>query len=189
MPAISRPLLVVLALAIVALVAFYGTQGSRDAAGDGDTPVAQAPQPAADSAGQPSGGDRPASGPARAAERALADAGAPAADADAVPVARGEIATVRRALARGEVVVLFFGSPAGADDNATARAVAAQDGVAKVTVVREPVGRLAAYQQLVGALGITQAPAVVVVGKRRGATLLEGYVDGATLRQEISDAR
>jgi hypothetical protein len=36
---------------------------------------------------------------------------------------------------------------------------------------------------------VAQAPAVVIVGKKRRARLIEGFVDAGTLRQHVVDAR
>ena len=42
---------------------------------------------------------------------------------------------------------------------------------------------------MVSDLGVTQAPAVVIVGKDRKARLLEGYIDPVSLRQQVKDGR
>ena len=53
----------------------------------------------------------------------------------------------------------------------------------------DPIRRLARYRGLVGALGISQAPAIVIVGRDRRARVVEGYVDGASLAQDVADTR
>jgi hypothetical protein len=202
MPAISRPLLIVLAVAVLALVGFYATQGSRNAV-DSATVA-----PAADSGSAPSAvaevdeSQAPAKRPRTAKSQRTAGKSRPDADkaepasprrARAKAASRAKtvsgLAAVRRAIDRRRRVVLLFEAPRGADDRATARAVAAQRGQRGVVVVSEPISRLARYRTLIGGLGISQAPAVVIVGKNGAARLVEGYVDPATLSQEVADAR
>jgi hypothetical protein len=181
---ISRPLLIVLVAAVFALAAFYGTQTSRNASdASDDAPVVVAePAPTEDRAASSTptdarGGDRP---------RRLARKPEPATRPK--PVA-GVPAPVQRALARRDKVVIFFSAPRAADDRATARAVDALRGRAGVAVFADPIDKLARYRGLVGALGISQAPAIVIVGKDRKARVLEGYVDPATLAQDVADTR
>ena len=95
---------------------------------------------------------------------------------------------VVRALAKKRTVVLFFRQRGSADDDATAQAVASQQGRPRVSVCSAPISRLADYRAIAGEAGVSQAPAVVVVG-RKGARLVEGYVDSETLAQEVADSR
>jgi hypothetical protein len=185
---ISRPLLIVLAVAILALVGFYATQGSRDAVES--APIVSTPPPATDS-------DAPADAkgdPPTAVAKAESESEAPAKQkhrADRPAKARAAVSgpvAVRRAIDRHQRVVLFFGTPRGADDRATAVAVAMQRRPG-VVVVLEPISKLVRYRDLIGGLGISQAPAVVIVDRDGAARLVEGYVDPATLAQEVADAR
>lgn len=194
---ISRPLLIVLVAAVLALVGFYATQGSRNSVDS--APVVEAPPPTAvakvdksQAAKPPQADDAPAK-----QVRPKVDKAQPKADdktqaksdkASKPKAVTGPVA-VRRAIDDRKRVVLFFKAPRGADDRATARAVAAQRGRRGVVVVSEPIARLARYRDLIGGLGISQAPAVVIVGKDGAARLVEGYVDPATLAQEVADAR
>jgi hypothetical protein len=96
---------------------------------------------------------------------------------------------VARALARKRVVVLFFFAHGAADDSATARSVAAvRRHGKKVSVFTAPVRRLADYQRVIAGLGISTVPSTVVVGRDRTAHVLEGFVDGRSLIQEVTDA-
>ncbi len=184
MPAISRPLLIALIAAVVALVGFYAAQGARTASESADAPIA--PEVPAERVAPKD--DAVADAPKqRRAERddvrEVKRKAAPRVQrTPGVPVA------VERALAQRKKVVLFFFSP-GADDRATAAAVAGLRGRDGVVVFRAPIRQLARYRGLVGALGISQAPAIVIVGKDRQARLLEGYVDPATLAQDVADSR
>ncbi len=88
----------------------------------------------------------------------------------------------------GRTVVLFFRQPA-ADDDATAAAVRSVRGIKGVSVFAAPITKLARYERVVSGLGVSQAPAVVIVGKNRKARLLEGFIDAGTLRQQVKDRR
>jgi hypothetical protein len=170
---ISRPLLIALIAAIVGLGAFYATQGSRQAA---DAPAPAIPEPAADPAPKPKvDASKAADATKPAAEKAKAAVSGPAA--------------VKRAIRGDKTVVVYFYGPESADDSATGRAVAGLKGQRNVAVFQVPIRRLTAYRDLVGQLGIAQAPAVVIVGRGRSARVIEGYVDSPTLRQDVADAR
>ncbi|MEA2178630.1 MAG: hypothetical protein QOG77_1927, partial [Solirubrobacteraceae bacterium] len=45
------------------------------------------------------------------------------------------------------------------------------------------------YGRLLENLGVSQAPAIVVIGRSGKARLVEGYVDGPSLAQVVADAR
>jgi chemotaxis protein histidine kinase CheA len=179
--AISRPLLIVLAVAVLALVGFYATSGARNASEPAEvaTPVTPAPEP---QAVEPKQSADAAKKVDAKSEHAKADRPKRAA-AVSGPVA------ARRALRADKTVVLYFHGPASADESATARAVAGLDGKRGVTVIKAPIERLDAYQELIGQLGIAQAPAVVIVGRKRNARVIEGYIDPPTLAQDVADAR
>ena len=86
-------------------------------------------------------------------------------------------------------VVLFFRQPA-ADDDATAAAVRSLRGLKGVVRLHAPHRATSrATARVVAGLGISQAPAVVIVGKEPQARLIEGFVDAGTLSQQVSDAR
>jgi hypothetical protein len=176
--AISRPILIALVAAVLALVGFYATQGSRDSA-DTVAPVIPAePVPTAQKDGNGREAAARKANPAKAPARRRARA-----ERIGMPL------SVARALrARNTVVLYFRGSPS-ADDRATARAVAGLRGQRGVTVVADRIGRLGRYRAVVGDLGIAQAPAVVIVGRGRSARVVEGYIDPTTLAQDVADAR
>lgn len=180
MPAISRPILIALVGAVVALVAFYATRGAQDsteAAAPPPPPAATSPTadraPEADDASAKRAGAEPRKAGKRRKGRAR----------------RGVPPALVRALDARKVVVLFLYARHAADDRATARAVAALRGKPGVAVFSDPIGRLARYRKVIGTLGIGQAPAIVIVGANGAARVIEGYVDPATLAQDVADAR
>jgi hypothetical protein len=130
------------------------------------------------------------------AERAKADRAEREAAADKAAARRraraeqlGMPPAVARALDQRKTVVLFFRGSDSADDRATARAVAGLRGDRGVAVFSDRLGRLGRYRAVVGDLGISQAPAVVIVDRGRSARVVQGYVDPATLAQDVADSR
>lgn len=97
---------------------------------------------------------------------------------------------VARALARRRPIVLFLSQAGGADDAATRGSVrslrARPQGAA---VFSDRVENIARYRRIVGNLDVSQAPSIVIVPPRRSqARLLEGFIDEASLRQQLVDA-
>jgi hypothetical protein len=97
---------------------------------------------------------------------------------------------VAQAIDANKVVVLFFYEPAGADDQATRAAVrtARSEGGGRVRVFQDVVAHISDYRRVVGSLGISQTPAMVIVDRKRTARILEGYLDSGTIRQSLRDA-
>jgi hypothetical protein len=98
---------------------------------------------------------------------------------------------VASALNQHKVVVLFFYEPAASDDQATRaaiRAVRAVAGASRVRLFQDTVGRISNYRRVVGSLGISQSPAMVVIDRNRKAELFQGYLDSGTIKQTIRDA-
>jgi hypothetical protein len=96
---------------------------------------------------------------------------------------------VAAAIDSGKVVVLFFYEPAGADDQATRAAVRVAAGVrpSRVRVFQDVVSHIADYRRVVGSLGISQTPAMVLIDRSRTARIYEGYLDEGTIRQSVRD--
>lgn len=190
--AISRPLQIVLAVAVLALVGFYATQGARNASEPADVagPVTPAdPSPAPQAAEPKQTADAAKQTAERTAERKRDAADEPAKAARPKRAAVSGPVAARRAIRADKTVVLYFHGPASADEAATARAVAGLEDGRGVAVIKAPIERLDAYKGLIGQLGIAQAPAVVIVGRKRAARVIEGYVDPPTLAQDVADAR
>jgi hypothetical protein len=112
----------------------------------------------------------------------------------ALEAGAGLPAPVAQALNQHKVVVLFFYEPAASDDQATRaaiRAVRAGAGAASASRVRlfqDTVARISDYRRVVGTLGISQSPAMVVIDRNRKAELLQGYLDSGTIQQTVRDA-
>ena len=174
--AMSRPFVLVLLGAVLAAATFASMRAAGDRAQAEETQAAPTVTPA----------PRPSS----VTPPTKPHAPAPRVPAKPKPSAAvvGVSPKVQRALGAKRTVVLFFHQP-GADDAATRAAVHSLQGKKGVSVFSDGLSHLARYRRVVAGLGITQAPSVVIVGKSRKATLIEGYVDGGTLTQQVLDAR
>jgi cell division septation protein DedD len=198
--AVPRPLLLALIGVLLMGVTFTAARNARDRSdSDSSTSSAQsAPAPAKPKAAA-SRPEASASAPKAAAARPKAAAAAkpeaarPAHQAHAKPNQRPSVidrqAAVARAIGRGRIVVLFFFQRHASDDAATAKAVRGVRGVRGVTVFTDEINHVGRYRKLIGAVGVSQAPATVIVDSKRRARLVEGYVDAQTLAQEVADAR
>jgi outer membrane biosynthesis protein TonB len=192
--ALPRPVLfVLLGLALIAS-ALLATRGAADPDGAVTAPPAPAPKvqaatPAPAKPATPAKPAKQAAAPeAKAAKPATKPSPAPAkpkAQENGIPA---KLTPVVRALARGDAVVLFLTKDGAADDAATRKAVASVKGMRNVSVVQAGLADLVDYRSVLSGAGVSQIPAVVIVRTGHKATLIEGYVDGKTLRQNIADA-
>ena len=168
--AVSRPFILAVLGAVLALATFTSMRSASDRA-QADDPTA-APRVV-----QPAPAKPDPAKPAKPAKK------------PAIPTrVAGVPPKVGKALVARRTVVLFFRQPA-ADDVATAAAVGSVRGTEGVSVFTAPIRRLASYRGVVSGLGISQAPAVVIVDRNRRARLLEGFIDAGTLRQQVKDTR
>jgi hypothetical protein len=95
-----------------------------------------------------------------------------------------------RAVADHKKVVIFFQNPRALDDKAVADSVRSLDRKTKnVVVLSDDLRNVDNYGKLLENLGVTQAPAIVIIGRSGKAQLVEGYVDGPSLVQVVADAR
>jgi hypothetical protein len=86
--------------------------------------------------------------------------------------------------------VIFFHNPRALDDKAVADSVRSLDRKTKnVVVLSDDLRNVDNYGKLLEDLGVTQAPAIVVIGRSGKAQLVEGYIDGPSLVQVVADAR
>src|SRR5262245_4691748 len=106
-----------------------------------------------------------------------------------VPVTNSHV-KAERAVAGNKKVVIFFENPRALDDQAVAESVRALDRrTKKVVVLTDDVRNADRYETLLEDLQVSQAPAIVVIGRSGKAELLEGYVDAESLVQVVADAR
>lgn len=107
----------------------------------------------------------------------------------AVTAGPGLPSGVARALNAHRVVVLFFYEPAASDDQATRAAIRAVRGAGSgVSLFQDTVSRISDYRRVVGTLGISQSPVMVLIDRNRHAELFQGYLDSGTIRQTVRDA-
>ena len=86
--------------------------------------------------------------------------------------------------------MIFFQNPRALDDKAVADSVRSLDRKTKnVVVLTDDMRNVDHYGKLLENLGVTQAPAIVIIGRSGKAQLVEGYVDGPSLAQVVADAR
>ena len=189
--AVSRPVLLALLGAVLVAALYLVTMPGRGSIDESSEPT---PPPAQEAVKPSKPAAKAKSKAVAAATPAKAKAKEEVKPAGARPEEERKLAAagvppdVLRALAKERTVVLFFRQRGSADDDATAQAVASVRGTRGVSVFSEPISRLAKYRAIVDAAGVSQAPAVVVIG-RKGASLVEGFVDRESLAQEVADSR
>jgi hypothetical protein len=106
-----------------------------------------------------------------------------------VPVTNAHV-KAERAVADNKKVVIFFKNPRALDDQAVAQSVRSLDRRTKnVLVLTDDVRNSDRYGSLLEDLQVSQAPAIVVIGRSGKADLIEGYVDADSLVQVVADAR
>ncbi len=186
---VSRPVVLALAGAILALAAFFATSGARnsDSGGTAVAPQAESARPveragSKSPAGQETKAEPASSRSANAESRSSDPTSEPTQAEPALPPA------VERAVAGKRTVVLFFrqrGSPTTTPSRAPWPAF-----VVATWPSSPPPSRVSTdYAAITTSIVISQAPAVVIVGRNNKARLIEGFVDEETLAQEVADAR
>jgi hypothetical protein len=106
-----------------------------------------------------------------------------------VPITNSHL-KAERAVADNRKVVIFFQNPKGIDDKVVAKSVRSLDRRTKsVVVLTDDVRNADRYGSMVEDLGVSQAPAIVVIGRSGKASLIEGYIDADSLVQVVADAR
>jgi hypothetical protein len=97
---------------------------------------------------------------------------------------------VAQAVAANKVLVLLFWNPKAADDRIVRREMRNVGSRHKreVSVHVANVDDIAVYAPLVPKDAVQQSPSVVVIGKDRKATVLQGYSDQLAIEQAVSDA-
>ena len=190
---LPRPLILAIAGLALLLLSFVVVQRGRTVT---DSPSVAQRTPPVDR--QPAVKAEPKDNPgvrreARRPDRPAAASTAPAAPvAPAVPDRGGVPDRAARALEQGRVIAVLFTLEEGADDSATRsalRSLKTGPGKSRVAVFSDSIANVGRYSRLVGGLGISQVPSIVIVDSKRQARLLEGYVDAGTLRQSVADAQ
>ena len=161
--ALPRPHLLAIAGALLSLTSFMAMR-TIGAAGVEELAL---PAPAAQTATKPASDPAPKPEPPR-----LEDVPRP----------------VANALAAGNVVVLLLVEPGSAEDEATARSFSAVSRLNGAKAFRAPIAKVGDYAGIVANLGITQAPAVVIVRPDlKAVPPIEGYVESGYLLQQVKD--
>ena len=179
---LPRPALIGIAGLLLVMAAFLATRGSGggEPGGGAETSTATPPLSSQAQLERSRANEAKAKKPEQEAGRGAKDAGAVV----GVPTA------VARALGERKVVVLFFTQRGPADDTATRMAVnKLRKGRSRAAVFTDSIRHLERYRRIVADLGVSQAPSVVIIDRERRASLHEGYMDGASLRQLVQDAR
>ena len=188
--AVPRPILLLAVLGAALMAAtFVAVRGARETAAT--TPVPTPVTRSAPSTSAPAKHKAAAQAKHKAATKAHAKPAHPRNTAAKHAGAKiGLPADVARALGKRHIIVLFFFRPGAADDSATKHSVAAvRHASRKVSVFSAPLSKLSDYRRLISGLDISSAPATVVVGRDRRARVLEGFLDGGTLKQEVQDTK
>jgi hypothetical protein len=200
--AVSRLVVLLVAAALLIPVTFVatrhggdsGSKGSAPAAAPAPTPKPAKPQPAQKPAAKPKTTVAHKVAPTHAARKpsqAKSTTNAKAEQArNAAAAKAGVPRRVATALAAHRTVVIFFSDGRGADDKATAASVRSIRGRAHgARFFADRLRNIGDYRLIVGNLGLSQSPSVVIVGQRGKARVVEGYVDSETLLQQVLDAR
>ncbi|HET8950055.1 MAG TPA: hypothetical protein VFN44_06085 [Solirubrobacteraceae bacterium] len=81
-------------------------------------------------------------------------------------------------------------APMASDDRAVRRELTKANRYhGKVVVATSSLGKLSSLNAIIGDLGVSQTPSVVVVDRNRKAVVLTGYVERNAINQAIADAR
>jgi hypothetical protein len=204
--AVPRPILLLCALGAVLLAAtFYTVRGAREHAQNDQ--ISQAvktaqPRPVPVKPGAKAKAHAPArhkavaakphhkSAPAKdkaAAKPAKPQPARPAPRKKDAGASLGLPGSVASAIGAHKTVVVLFYRRGSADDDATAKAASSVKGKNVAVFLASPK-QFGSYRRLVGGLDLSGLPATVIVGKDRSARVLEGFVDGRTLAQEVADS-
>lgn len=168
--ALPRPTLLAAVGAILSLLSFTAMRTIASSTGDElpAPPVAAQSAIGGPSAAKGGGADEPG----KPSQPRVEDVPRPVADA----------------LADGKVVVLLFTQGQGADDVATTRHFSALSQLDGVRTFRAGISDVGRYAGIVAELGVSQAPAVVIVRPDlRAVPPIEGYLDSQYLLQRVRD--
>lgn len=153
------------------------SSASSEASNEGTTVTAS-------TAAEPTSGGTVEATPAAATSAVTAPAGRP------LPKA------VDEAYKNGETVALLVYRPGGIDDHKVAEAASVLGGMSDVAYFATPVDKIVKYSAITGPLGVSGAPALIVLRPRHlseggtaTATVDYGFQSAADIRQDVIDAR
>jgi|GEM_PF-7103037 len=202
MDQVSRPLLIVLASAVVLAALWLVALRPKDP-DIANTPAAPVTaiakaKDAAAASDAANGKLQAASGAteptvtepaATAATPAQATVPAKPAASTAADNAKNRDAAVVRDMRSGKVVVMLFWNAKGADDVATrgaVRAISRHGGKVAVHVI--PISRVGQYRSITDGVQINQSPTVLVIGRKGSTRSIVGLTERGELNQAVSDA-
>lgn len=199
---VSRPLIALLvgsvaffALWIVALKPSATSRGSQGGLRGYQSAIAAAHKAVAVSgrASVAHGGTVVTTTPRAAAAPAVAPAAHPAAPSSVrhalVTATSRRLNVVTRALARDKVLALLFYNPAGADDRAVKRELAAVPGHhGRVVRLAVPISELSRYPVVTAQVPVIQSPTLVLIDARHEATTILGFADRFEIAVRVDDA-
>lgn len=184
----SQTAQIALVAVLVLIVGFFvlhgmgGGSGSSSSSGSAPTAEGETATVAATTEAASTGTVE--STPAAATSAATAPADQP------LPKAVGE------AYESGETVALLVYRPGGIDDQKVAEAASVLGSMSGVAYFSTPVDKVARYSAITGPLGLSGAPALIVVrpralngGGSATATVDYGFQSAADIRQDVVDAR
>jgi hypothetical protein len=216
MPPISRPLLILMGLAVMLMAVWMvalrpkpvdvkdtplapttqiskakGAAAVSDAANakiQAATGGPATPQAAAPQAAAPQAAAPKAAAPKAAAPKAAAPKAAPA-KTSKVSLAKVRDAALVRDLKRGKVAVLLFWNPEAADDIAARGALRdldLRDGKVVVRVIS--IDDVAQYESITSGVKIAGSPTTVIIGKNGHTRVIMGLTEPREVAQAVSDA-
>jgi hypothetical protein len=137
----------------------------------------------------PSAAATPAATPAAPATKAAAPATTAAATPAAATTAAHRFNIVTRALRVHKVLAILFYNPAGADDRAVKQELASVPRYGgRVVKLAVPVAELARYAAITTQVVVSTTPTLVLIDRRRQASLITGFADGFEIVQRVEDA-
>ncbi len=92
-------------------------------------------------------------------------------------------------LAKGDVVVLLFWNPNGADDRSVQHAVQSVKSANHVSVQEAEAKQVASYGSVTRGVQVDATPTILVIAKSRQAIVLTGVQDAFAIQQAIAEAR
>jgi len=174
----ENPVAQILVVAVLLLGGAYLVMSNLS--GGGESP---APESSAEAPTEAGGGETAGSTPAAATASVSA------------PSQRSLPGDVEAAYAEGATVVLLVYRPGGIDDGLVTNAAEVLEGMSGVALFDVPAKQIARYAPITGPLGVSQAPALIVIRSRAlngnapaPATVSYGFQSRSDILQAVLDA-